>query len=367
MLVPVVALYAAELGAGVGVAGLIVGLYSIINTPANIVFGRIIDRIGHRLPLAGGLFGDAVAMLLYIVSASPLHLALVRAFHGLAGAAAGPATMSAISGYAGRDREGRAMGIYGMSIAVANLVGFGVGGMVFSRLGAGWLFSSAAAVLLVGVGLSLLLPRPQPRPVGTRRTAAGPGLVVTLLKRPGLAAAYLAIFAQYFTFGGVVTLLPLLLRGKGLDAFHMGMLLVVFSVVFILGQWPAGLLSDRKGRRLPLAAGLVLGIMALLLLPWQDGFGAMAAVMALYGVAFGLLFPSVSALVADYSRPDERGLATGVFHALLTAGVAVGAPVVGWAGEALGVETGLAVVPVVMAVVLVAAVVLLRRAGEKMA
>ena len=69
VLVPVMALYAAELGAGVGLAGLIIGLYSIVNTPANILFGRLVDRIGHRLPLVGGLFGDALAMLLFADSA----------------------------------------------------------------------------------------------------------------------------------------------------------------------------------------------------------------------------------------------------------------------------------------------------------
>jgi MFS family permease len=45
--------------------GLIVGLYSIINTPANIVFGRLIDRVGHSAPLIGGLIGNVFSMILY--------------------------------------------------------------------------------------------------------------------------------------------------------------------------------------------------------------------------------------------------------------------------------------------------------------
>ena len=39
LLIPVMALYAYELGAGIGIVGLVIGLYSIINTPANIFLG----------------------------------------------------------------------------------------------------------------------------------------------------------------------------------------------------------------------------------------------------------------------------------------------------------------------------------------
>ena len=177
-------------------------------------------------------------------------------------------------------------------------------------------------------------------------------MVKTLVRRWGLAVAYGSIFAQYFSFGGVVTLLPVYVSDFGMDAFHVGMLLTVFSVVFIIIQFPSGALSDRKGRQLPIVAGLGLGIVSLVILPMPEGFPLLAAVMALYGLAYGLLFPSILALVADHSHPDERGVATGIFHALLTAGVAIGAPVMGWVGEAVGVRTGLMLTPVIMVLAL---------------
>ena len=65
LLIPVMALYASELGASVGIIGLIIGLYSLTNTPANILFGRLIDKIGYKFPLIAGLAGDAVSMFFY--------------------------------------------------------------------------------------------------------------------------------------------------------------------------------------------------------------------------------------------------------------------------------------------------------------
>lgn len=83
--------------------------------------------------------------------------------------------------------------------------------------------------------------------------------------------------------------------------------------------------------------------------------------MALYGTAYGILFPSISALIADHTIPEERGLATGIFHALLTTGVAVGAPVIGWVGEAIGVKLGLALTSSIMVIALVIALTAFKR------
>ena len=123
LLIPVMALYAAELGASVGIIGLIIGLYSVTNTPANILFGRLIDRVGYKLPLMAGLIGDALSMFLYSVCRLPIHLALVRMFHGTSGGLVGPATMSVTTDYSDKARKGRTMSSYGMSLAAATLVG----------------------------------------------------------------------------------------------------------------------------------------------------------------------------------------------------------------------------------------------------
>jgi MFS family permease len=103
LLVPIISLYATELGTGVGITGLIVGLYSITNTPANILFGRLIDKIGYKIPLMAGMVGDALSMFLYALCRRPLHLALVRALHGISGGVVAPATMSVFASYQDSD------------------------------------------------------------------------------------------------------------------------------------------------------------------------------------------------------------------------------------------------------------------------
>lgn len=364
LLIPIMALYASGLGASVGIIGLIIGLYSITNTPANILFGRLIDRVGYKIPLVAGLAGDALSMFFYSLCRLPLHLALVRAFHGASGGLVGPATMSITAGYSARTEKGRAMGFYGMSIAAATLVGYGLSGVIASRLGYKAVFLFGALLLVIGVVLSRLLPGSKKREGTTARASLGDTLrqVKSLISRKGLTVAYCSIFAQYFTFGGLVTLLPIYVSKLGMEVFHVGMLLATFAIMFIIAQFPSGALSDKAGRLVPTIAGLSLGIVSLAILPWLATFPLLALAMAFYGIAYGLLFPSISALLVDHAAPEESGLATGMFHALLTAGVAIGAPIIGWVGEGVGVQPGLMVAPAIMVLALAVALTTLKRA-----
>ena len=362
LLIPIIALYAYGLGASVGITGLIIGLYSITNTPANILFGRLIDRVGYKVPLITGLIGDALGMFFYSLCRLPIHLALVRTIHGISGGLIGPATMSITADYSNEAGKGRAMGFYGMSIAAATLVGYGLGGVIASRLGYKTLFLFGAIMLAAGAMLSLLLPGNRKKGILTAKTSLGEDFnkAKGLLGRKGLTVSYCSIFAQYFAFGGVVTLLPLYVKNLGMEAFHVGMLLATFAIMFIILQFPSGAFSDKVGRLIPTTVGLGLSIVSLTILPSVATFALLAVIMALYGTAYGVLFPSISALIADHTSFEERGMATGIFHALLTAGVAIGAPIMGWVGEMIGVELGLVLSSGVMVLALVVALRALR-------
>ena len=363
LLIPVMALYASELGASVGIIGLIVGLYSLTNTPANIRFGRLMDKVGYKIPLIAGLVGDALSMFLYSLCRTPIHLALVRVLHGTSGGLVGPATMSATADYSNRAKKGRTMAFYGMSMASATLVGYGLSGIFVSKLGYKALFLFGTAILTIGAILSFLLTSNRHKSSIPTRTSPDGGFkkVKDLFSRKGLIASYCSIFAQYFTFGGVVTLLPLYVRSLGMEAFHVGILLAIFAVMFIIVQLPSGTLSDKIGRPIPIVVGLSLSIVPLVLLPSLITFPLLAMGVALYGIAYGILFPSISALITDHTTPEERGMATGIFHALLTAGVAIGAPVIGWVGGIAGVESGLISISGIIILALVVALITLKR------
>ncbi len=362
LLIPVIALYAAALGAGLGTIGLIVGLYSVTNTFANILGGRLVDRFGYKAPLIGGLVGDAVAMFAYALCRLPWHLALVRAFHGSSGGLVGPATMSVVAKHTSSPRRGRAMGFYGMAIGTATLLGYGGGGIIASRLGYEFVFYIGGLLLLVATLLAGLMPRETGASSDRISWSDSFKKVIELLTNRKLRLSYWAIFAQYFAFGGIVVLLPLYMTTLGMTAFHVGMLLAMFSLMFVLVQIPGGCLSDNIGRLRPAIIGLTLAVISVVTLPMVATFSLMVVIMALYGIGYGLLFPSISALIADFTTADEYGRATGIFHALITVGVSVGAPLMGWLAGFLGIRMSLSLSGAALLIALAMAALTLTRA-----
>ena len=76
--IPIIATYAEKLGASIILVGFIVGIYSMVHIPANIIFGRLVDRLGRKLLISIGVMLDGVSMLLYAIAQDPLFLLFGR-------------------------------------------------------------------------------------------------------------------------------------------------------------------------------------------------------------------------------------------------------------------------------------------------
>ncbi len=98
------------------------------------------------------------------------------------------------------------------------------------------------------------------------------------------------------------------------------LVMVVMSVVYSLSSYPAGVLSDKWGRKGLFAAGLVSLIVADLVLAWAPTPAMVMVGVAIWGLHMGLTQGILSTLVANSSPADLRGTAYGVFA--LVSGVA---------------------------------------------
>jgi MFS family permease len=351
-LIPVITFYALALGADPLMAGLIVGAYSFVHIPANIVFGRLADRIGRKRPLVYGLLWDAVSLALYAVASSPVALLLVRLSHGLGGGFVGPASMALVSDRADPARKGRAFALYGISIAVAVILGFAFAGIASARNALRPMFFGLSFALWAGAVVASRI----------RETRAAGGVpafdlsaFLRFLRYRGAVGGYTAIFALYFLLGALIVLAPLEFAAPhpiALTASTFAISLLVFAIVSVIVHYPSGILSDRLGPHVPCAAGLIAVSAAMALLPGATSFGTLLALMAVFGLGHGLIFPSSSALATRHARRDSLGLATGVYYALLVTGVALGAPLAGAIAIGWTAATGFLVCAAVSVIVL---------------
>jgi MFS family permease len=118
-------------------------------------------------------------------------------------------------------------------------------------------------------------------------------------------------------------------RAVGLPLTLVPLVLVVMNVVYAAGAYPAGVLSDRRGRRRVLAVGLIVLVLADVTLAVAPGVAGALAGVALWGLHLAFTQGLLATLVADSAPAELRGTGFGMFNlltgvALLAASIIAG-------------------------------------------
>jgi MFS family permease len=364
-MVPVIALYADSLGANLEMVGLIVAMYSIVHIPANIILGRLADKIGRRNPFIFGLSWDAFSVFLYAFATNPVGLLLVRMLHGLGGGFVGPSSMAMAARMAPKERKGRMMAKYGIALALSVIAGFAIGGMVIARFDYNVFFYLLSAILIVAVGFALVVKEPEGFKVVKTTFRQDLRDFGALLKIKVVQASYVSIFSLYYVMGALTVLLPLhMTENLGMGITDVVLAFTTFAVLSVIVHYPSGIISDKMGPKLPAMIGLIAITFSILLVPMFDTLTFILPVMALFGIGHGFIFPSSSAMVVRGTKNDVRGLASGVFYGLLVAGVAVGAPIAGLVASLSSYAVGMQSAVIVSILGAILLVVLLSKKSE---
>jgi predicted MFS family arabinose efflux permease len=197
-------------------------------------------------------------------------------------------------------RRGEAVGLYGLAIAVPNLVAVPAGVALVLHGQIAWLSWLAACPLL---GLPLV--------PGLVRAAAPAGAAEAADRVPGsgrrAARAALApsvvLLVVTLAGGGVVTFLPI----ERPDGVLATAALLLFGVTGALSRWRAGMLADRTGSRLSLPASRV--VCAAGLVAVAAGLHAADAAVLAGATVLGIGYGSAQnlTLLAAFSRAGASG------------------------------------------------------------
>jgi MFS family permease len=137
-------------------------------------------------------------------------------------------------------------------------------------------------------------------------------------------------------FGTYGVLVPLRLGALGLGAAGVAAVFLVAAAVEAVTSPLVGLLSDRRGRLLPLRAGLAGIAVSSLLLPRPQVARLLAAVVLLSAGTGGMLFAPASALLSDGAEDAAlpQGIVFGLFNLAWAGGQVAGAARGAWLPDA---------------------------------
>lgn len=231
--------------------GLLVAMPILSGSLSRIVFGIWTDQYGGRPVFTLVMLTAAVAVwLLSTVSTYPMFLVAALGV-GLAGGSFAVG-IAYVSRWYPRERQGTALGIFGMGNVGAAITNFGA---PFLLVALGWQRTAQVyAVILFLTGIVFFLVTRED-PATAARRASGTSPRSTWLELEPLRNLQVWRFALYyfFVFGAFVALalwLPRYLIGVyGLDIKTAGMLAAFYAVPASLFRAYGGVLSDTHGAR----------------------------------------------------------------------------------------------------------------------
>ncbi len=165
----------------------------------------------------------------------------------------------------------------------------------------------AAIPAVLSVLIVFLVREPQRAPVPTQT------LRVAFRGIPRPLLTFIAI-ASLFSFADFSYAFLLLRAGQTNGTTVVIFLYVLYNIVYATHAFPAGILSDRVGRKPVVLIGYVAFIGMASLLVFSDALFVLVIAFILYGLEYGMAEGTQRALVADFAPPDIKATVLGAYH-----------------------------------------------------
>ncbi|NJN32562.1 MAG: MFS transporter [Synechococcales cyanobacterium RM1_1_8] len=357
MFLPTLPLYIKDIGGNPAQVGQVIGGFTIGLLLFRPYLARLADRKGRKPVLLLGIAAVALAPLGYLLTDRLGLLFAVRVFHGLSVAGVTLAYAALVADLAPLAQRAEVLSYMSLTTPTGMSLGPALGSTLLERWGYGPLFWTAATLGLLGFGLALGVYEP-PRPriqSGSGHNSDNNNGFWRYLRSPAVRIPTLMMLLIGLAFGTLMTftalylkqadqtialLLPFIqLPGSGLP-FQGGLAVreipmtggLFFSAAAMTGfvlRLFAGMFAQRLGLGLLMSLGIgTYGVaMVMLCLARSPEMFLLAAIVE--GGGFGLLIPMLSVLLANRSRPEQRGRIFGICLLGLDLGGAIAAPLFG--------------------------------------
>jgi MFS family permease len=311
------------LGVSVAVVGLIDGVAESTAAIAKVFSGYLSDRTGKRKPLI--LFGYGLAALtkpLFAIAGGPLTVFAARFADRIGKGLRGAPRDALVADVTPPEIRGRAFGLrQAMDTAGAfagPLLAIAVMALFANDMRAVfWVAAIPAALAVLCVLLGV-----EDRPGSEDKQAALPPIRWSDLRQFRVGFWTVVAIGVVFTLARFSeAFLVLKANAEGLPLALAPLVLVVMNIVYALGAYPAGALSDRTPAGLLLLGGLVVLIGADVVIALVPGLVGAFVGIALWGAHMAMTQGLLAKLVAEHAPDQLRGSAFGLFN--LATGVAL--------------------------------------------
>jgi MFS family permease len=355
-LTPLLPHYTHELGLGKAGAGVLSAAYPAGAFVGAIPSGIVAARAGVKPTVLVGLCAVAACTVLFGLGDTAWQLDLARFVQGLASAFSWTGALAWLVAASPAGRRGALIGTAFATAVGGALFGPVLGG-VATLAGTGWTFGTVGVLSLGLVVFAATTPASTPDDPQPLRT------LVLAFRDVQLAGAFWFVVLPALLFGTLSVLAPLRLSHLGFGGAAIGAVFLCSAALEAVNNVVIGRVSDRRGTRLPIFAGLVGSCLVAAVLPWPGNAWILAPLVAAAGLAFGTFFTPGMTLLTHLS--EARGLDYGYTFALVNLAWAPGQTLGSAGGGALAHATSDAVPYLMLSGVCAVTFALLRRVTSR--
>ena len=322
--------------------------FGVVKGVLNFVAGRLSERIGRKHVLMLGWVSALPIPLMIYLAPTWSWIVAATVLLGINQGLAWSMTQTAKLDITRADERGVTLGLNEFSgyvgVAVAGIITAYAATALGPRLG---LLVFGLVVVLSGLLLTQIwvrdtLPWAKAeaashaqaalgtlRPRYPRNISASPSTweVFTLMswRDRRLAAISQAGLVEKFVDALVWVIFPVFLYRKGVSLPNIGWIVGAYGLVWGGSQLFTGRLSDHVGRHRPNVLGMWLCGAGVAMVVLADGLLWWSASAGVAGLGMALLYPNLSAAVADLAPPAWRGSAIGIYRFWRDLGYGIGA------------------------------------------
>lgn len=306
----VVALFAVDQGATPFIVGTVVSLYALIPIVLALPAGRMIDRLGFKIPMVFGTSGICVALLLPAIWPSLAVLYFTASLLGVSFMSFQIASQTLAGAMAKPSERARNFNLISLGFASANFTGPLLSGFMIDEVGYARTFFVLAMPLIPAIALSALgsrwLPITQSEPA-PERGAASDLLRIRPLRNALIASAIVSSAWDLYQF-----FMPIYGRAQGLSATAIGTVMSAFAISIILVRILMPFALRRAGAAQLLTYAMFVACAAYSLFPLFHTAWTLAAVSFVLGIGCGCGQPLSLTLLYDASPKGRAGETAGM-------------------------------------------------------
>ncbi|MGL4340415.1 MAG: MFS transporter [Rhodoglobus sp.] len=331
VVVPVLPVFARSFGVGNFEVGAVISAFALMRLITSPICGRLIDLLGERIVLSGGIFIVAVSSGLVGIAQNYLQLLILRGVGGIGSALFTVAAMTLVLRVTLAPTRARAIGFYQGGFLLGGMAGPALGAALATiSLTAPFFFYAAILAAAGTVGLALLRRGTGSVSVVMNDTATTRMPLREILTDRRFRAACLANFAQGWTsFGVRAALVPVLV----VDVLHApaestGIVFAIAAAAQTVVLSPAARFVDTVGRKPAIIGSFLVAAAAIGAVPFAPTVTILTIALCLYGLASAFMGTAPAAAVGDVATAGD-GRPVAVFSMLSDVGAIVGPLVAG--------------------------------------